>query len=262
MLVQIQGIEIFSKVDKGKLAQIEALFNAHSFEAGDEITRFGEPVDGLYLLGKGEVEVSIPDFDGIIATLEEGSSFGELSLFNPEDVASATVTVSSDGAEVLFCSRDALNRALGEDEELALSFYRASTLLVIERLKNTNQKISGEISKSVRMATRLIEEVSTAGNLGQTQDQLQSVGSTIVSNMTDIVKSLLVMKESNRAVDPAEISRLADKAKDFYYSDFPVFQSMSKQLKVIGQHLDNVNLIRSHQQVLEVEEDMSLDDLS
>ena len=78
-----------------------------------------------------------------------------MSLFNPEDVASATVTVSSDGAEVLFCSRDALNRALGEDEQLALSFYRASTLLVIERLKNTNQKISGEISKSVRMATRL-----------------------------------------------------------------------------------------------------------
>ena len=47
MPVQIQGIEIFSTVDKGKLAQIEALFNAHSFQAGDEITRFGEPVDGL-----------------------------------------------------------------------------------------------------------------------------------------------------------------------------------------------------------------------
>ena len=42
MSVQIQGIEIFSKVDKGKLAQIEALFNAHSFEAGVEITRFGK----------------------------------------------------------------------------------------------------------------------------------------------------------------------------------------------------------------------------
>lgn len=185
-----------------------------------------------------------------------------MSLFNPGDVASATVTVSSDGAEVLFCSRDALNLALGEDEQLALSFYRASTLLVTERLKNTNQKISGEISKSIKMATRLIEQVSTAGNLGQTQDPLQSVGSTIVSSMTDIVKSLLVMKKSNRAVDQTEISRLADKAKDFYYSDFPVFQSVSKQLKVIGQHLDNVNLILSHQQVLEVEEAMSLDDLS
>ncbi|HIE86825.1 MAG: hypothetical protein ABGY43_20300 [bacterium] len=70
------------------------------------------------------------------------------------------------------------------------------------------------------MATRLIEEVSTAGNLGQTQDQLQSVGSTIVSSMTDIVKSLLVMKESNPVVDPTEISRLADKVKDFYYTDY------------------------------------------
>jgi len=262
MPVQIQGIEIFSTVDRDKLAQIEALFHAHSYEAGDEIARFVEPLDGLYLLVRGKVEISILGFDGIIATLEEGSSFGELSLFNPEDVATATVTVSSGEAEVLFCSRDALNLALGEDDELALSFYRASTLLVVERLKNTNQKISGEISKSVKMAARLIEEVSTAGNLGQTQDQLHTVGSTIVSSMTDIVKSLLVMKESNRAVDPVEISRLADKAKEFYYSDFPVFQSVSSQLKLIGQHLDNVNLILSHEQVQEVDEDMSLDDLS
>ena len=80
--------------------------------------------------------------------------------------------------------------------------------------------------------------------------------------MTDIVKSLMVLKESNRAVDPAEIARLADKAKDVYYSDFHVFEKVSKQLQVIGQHLDNVNLILSHQPVLEVEEDMSLDDLS
>ena len=40
--------------------------------------------------------------------------------------------------------------------------------------------------------------------------------------MTDIVKSLLVVKESNRVVGPTEISRLADKVKDFYYSDFSI----------------------------------------
>jgi CRP-like cAMP-binding protein len=262
MAVQIQGIEIFSEVEEGKLGQIEALFITRSFEKGDEVTRFGEPVDGLYLLDKGEVEVSIPGFEGILATLKEGSSFGELSLFNPEDVASATVAVSSDTAELLFCPRDALNLALSVDEKLAASFYRGSTIMVTERLKNTNRKISGEISKSINTATRLIEEVSTAGDLGQTQDELLNVGSSIVSSMTDIVKSLLVLKESNRAVDPVEIARLADKAKDIYYSDFHVFEKVSKQLKVIGQHLDNVNLILSHQPVLEVEEDMSLDDLS
>lgn len=48
MAVRIQGIKLFSEVDEGKLGQIEALFNAYSFEAGDEITRVGGPVDGLY----------------------------------------------------------------------------------------------------------------------------------------------------------------------------------------------------------------------
>ena len=112
MAVHIQGIEIFSEVEEDKLGQIESLFITQSFEKGNKVTRFGESVDGLYLLDKGEVEVSIPGFEGVLATLKQGSSFGELSLFNPEDVASATVTVSSDTAELLFCPRDALNLAL------------------------------------------------------------------------------------------------------------------------------------------------------
>ena len=262
MAIQIHGIEIFAELADDKLSQIEALFVTRSFHRGDEVTRYGEPVDGLYLLDKGEVDVSIPGFDGVLATLKAGSSFGELSLFSPDDVASATVKVSSATAEMLFCPRDSLNLALTVDEALAASFYRGATLMVTDRLKNTTQKISGEISKSISTATRLIEEVSTAGDLGHTQDELLNVGSSIVSSMTDIVKSLLVLKESNREVDPAEIARLADKAKEVYYADFHVFEKVSKQLKVIGQHLDNVNRILSHQPVQAVEEDMDLDDLS
>ena len=262
MAIHIQNIEIFSEVDESSRDQIEALFVPQSYNRGDEITRIGEPVDGLYLLERGQVEVSLPGFSGILATLDEGASFGELSLFNPEDVASATVTVSSDNAEILFCPRDALNLALQLNEKLAAGFYRGSTLMVADRLKNTNKKISGEISISIKMATGLIEEISSAGDLGITQGELESVGSVIVSGMTDIVKKLLVLKDANRPVEPLEIAQLADKAKEIYYSDFQVFERVNKKLKTMGQHLDNVNRILSNQDVLEVDEDMSLHDLS
>lgn len=260
MALHIQEIEIFAEVEESRRDKIEALFETRSFDRGDEVTTFGEPVDGLYLLDNGEVEVSIPGYKGVLATLQEGASFGELSLFRPDDVASATVTVSSENADLLFCARDSLNLALELDDQLAAGFYRGSTLLVSDRLKKTNDKIGGEISKSIKMATDLIAEISTAGDLGQTQEEFAHAGSMIVNNMTNIVKSLLVMKEAGRSVSPMEIARVADQAREIYYSDFSVFEHVNKRLKTMGQHLDNVNRILSNQDLIEVEEDLTLDE--
>lgn len=260
MALRIQDIEIFAEVEESRRDKVEALFETRSFDRGDQVTVFGEPVDGLYLLDSGEVEVSIPGYKGVLATLQEGASFGELSLFKADDVASATVTVSSENADLLFCPRDALNLALELDEKLAAGFYRGSTLLVADRLKKTNDKIGGEISKSIKMAQDLIAEISTAGDLGQTHKEFQHAGSTIVNNMTQIVKSLLVMKESGRSVTSIEIAKVADQAKEIYYSDFSMFEQVNKRLKTLGQHLDNVNRILSNQDLVEVDEDLTLEE--
>ena len=262
MFKDIQEIEIFSKVAESKRDKIERLFSAQIYDRGETITRYGEPVEGLYLIEEGEVEVSIPGFDGVLATLDEGKSFGELSLFNPDEVASATVTVSTETAELLFCPREALNLALVVDELLAAGFYHGCTLLIADRLKKTNQKISGEISTSIKTAKSLIEEISTSGHLGQTQEEFQAAGTRIFSDMTDVVKSLIVLKESEAPVSPEEIARLADSAEKIYYSDFQVFEMVSQRLQVLGQHLDNVKRILSQQEVVEVEGDNSLRDLS
>ncbi|MCB1645801.1 MAG: cyclic nucleotide-binding domain-containing protein [Pseudomonadales bacterium] len=258
----ISSIEIFSRIDDSKKDIIQSLFTPQQCNRGTVIIHYGEPVDGLYLLDEGEVEVSIPGFSGVLATLGEGKSFGELSLFNADDRASATVTVSTDTALLNFCPREALVQALSEDEQLAAGFYYGSALLVADRLRTTNQKIGGEIATSIRMAASLIEEVSNTGNLGLAQKELQTAGSQIVSGMTEIVKNLLVMKEMNTPVPHSDIARLADRAKDIYYSEFQVFNRVHEQLKVLGQHLDNVNRILSQQEVIQVEDDLSLFDLS
>lgn len=259
---EIKDIEIFSRIDESRTDTVRGLFENRHFDKGTTLITYGQPVDGLYLLEAGEVAVSIPGFEGVLATLGEGKSFGELSLFNADDHASATVTVSSDTVEVDFCPRSALMKALEDDELLAAGFYHGSALMVADRLRTTNQKISGEIAKSIKMASSLIQEISTSGNLGMTQQELQDAGSHIVSGMTDILKKLLVMKQSGEAVSHEEISRLADRAKDIYYSEFQVFENVHKQLKVLGQHLDNVSRVLSQQEMLEVEDDLALFDLS
>ncbi len=261
MSKQIEDIEIFSQIPESRHDKLRALFDRRQVEKGTRLIEYGEAVDGLYLLEQGEVSVSIPGFSGVLATLGEGKSFGELSLFNADDRASATVTVSSGSAELNVCPRESLTRALAEDEVLAAGFYHGSALLMADRLRTTNQKISGEISKSIKTATTLIEEISTSGNLGFAQKEIQSAGSSIISRMTDILKQLLVLKQSGQPVAPEDIAELADAAKEIYYSDFQVFETVQKQLKVLGQHLDNVSRILSQQEMLEVDEDMSLLDL-
>lgn len=259
---EIKDIEIFARIDETRTGAVRRLFEARRYDKGTVILNFGGHVDGLYLLEKGEVTVSIPGFEGVLATLGEGKSFGELSLFNADDRASATVQVSTEVAEVSFCPRESLVTALANDELLAAGFYHGSALLVAERLRTTNQKISNEISKSIRMARQLVEEISTSGNLGFAQQELQDAGSHIVSGMTDILKRLLVMKETGEPVSHAEIAQLADRARQIYYSEFHVFENVHKQLKLLGQHLDNVTRILSQREILEVEDDLSLFDLS
>ncbi len=262
MTQNIREIEIFSYVHESKQDKLEALFSAQSYKQGAIIIEHGQPVNGLYLIEKGQVEVSLPGFEGVLAILEEGRSFGEMSLFNDENLASATVSVKSQTAEMLFCPRDSLANALSEDQLLAAGFYRGSAQMMTDRLRTTNNKISGEISKSIKMAGSLINEVSSSGTLGFAQEEVLAAGSTIVSGMTQILKSLLVMKQSGESVSPEDIALLADNAKEIYYSEFQVFEKVNNQLKVLGQHLDNVTRILSQQDVLAVEEDTLLMDLS
>lgn len=261
MIKDIKDIEIFSQVDDSRLSTIDELFSERQHDKGTVIIRADEPVDGLYLLEEGEVAVSISGFDGVLATLGKGTSFGELSLFNKDDKASATVTVATDTAKLNFCPRDALMAALAEDQLLAAGFYHGGALLAANRLRMTNQKISGEIAKSIKMAGALIEEISSSGNLGFAQQEIQTAGSNIISGMTDILKRLLVMKESGEPIPHEEIAHLADRAKDIYYSEFNVFEKVHKQLQTLGGHLDNVTRLLNQQEMVEVDEDMTLLDL-
>ena len=69
------------------------------------------------------------------------------------------------------------------------------------------------------------------------------------------------MKQTGEPVASEDITRLADRAKEIYYSEFQVFERVHKQLQVLGQHLDNVTRALSQQELLEVDEDMTLFDL-
>ena len=69
------------------------------------------------------------------------------------------------------------------------------------------------------------------------------------------------MKQSGEAIPHEEIAQLADSARDIYYSEFQVFEKVHTQLQTLGGHLDNVTRLLSQQEMLAVEEDMTLLDI-
>ena len=137
---KIKDIALFSMIDESCVATVQALFESREYKKGTCILEYDRPVDGLYLLERGEVGVTIPELEGELATLGEGSSFGELTLFNAIDRASATVKVSSDVAQVEFCPRQALMEALKVHPLLAAGFYHGSALLISARHQREDQR--------------------------------------------------------------------------------------------------------------------------
>lgn len=72
-----------------------------SFRKGDELIREGQANGSLFVVLDGLLHVmrTTPDREVLLGRLEEGSCFGEVSLFDPGP-ASATIRAASDGVAV------------------------------------------------------------------------------------------------------------------------------------------------------------------
>lgn len=115
--------EFFQGLSLGEVGELERISTLHSYPAGRIIYRPGEKGTALFLLKAGHVQLYHLSTDGrklIIATLEDGASFGEMILVGQRvhDCFAETITASSilslniHDLEQLFLHRPATMRAL------------------------------------------------------------------------------------------------------------------------------------------------------
>lgn len=108
--------------------------SAH-FKQNEIICRQGERNDKLYLIGSGQVKVSVKDLQGVerpLSFLSSGSSFGEMSLITGEPT-SANVTAVID-TELFTIQKEDFQRILDRYPSLPLKI----SVLLSHRLKETN----------------------------------------------------------------------------------------------------------------------------
>src|SRR5438034_11516331 len=95
------------------------------FKRGEVIVHKGDPGDTLFAILQGQVKIVLPSESGeeaLLAVLDEGEFFGELSLIDGEP-RSATI-VASEPTETLVLHRDAFFRVLNGNPDLAIHMLK------------------------------------------------------------------------------------------------------------------------------------------
>lgn len=129
---------VFAPFNSFQRKEILERFTSVGVPTDDVIIREGEPGQGLYLILGGEV--SVAKFEGgsqvHLASLKEGSVFGEISLVR-DTPTTATVTAVR-GGEFLFLSRDDFQDLVAEHPEIKEALSDLSN----ERLQEQRQALA------------------------------------------------------------------------------------------------------------------------
>lgn len=138
---QLTQIGIFRKFTRDELIDLYKIGEVRQFKTGSHAVIEGEPTRGLYIIFSGNVSVYKNDTTTgamhRIAYMEEGSAFGELSLF---DTAPRSATVVADNTCYLFSLDYLVFQKFMDDRghEFQVRFYQKCAEDLAERFRAIN----------------------------------------------------------------------------------------------------------------------------
>ena len=109
----LQEITFLADLSSEDWARVLKIVKSRVFRAGDDLIRTGDKDDSFYILTSGEVEVTIAD--KVLATIPEGSVFGEISFFDGA-LRSATIRAKTKGSAIRVTREDLDTLAAWEPE--------------------------------------------------------------------------------------------------------------------------------------------------
>jgi len=144
-LTGLTHIKIFSGVRPRLLERVLPLLRERKCDPGEIVIHAGEAGQALCIIARGHFDV-VKETAGertVIATLETGDCFGEMSLVTGEP-ASAEV-LSRDGGSILEIHRDDFPRLVGQIPALGLTLAR----ILSARLTRTSSYVIEQIRKGI-----------------------------------------------------------------------------------------------------------------
>ena len=113
-VICLQNVDVFSEIPSEQLSYLAAITEEVSYSAGEEIYKYEEPSDALYVVLDGKVRLHRDDQEILVAG--ENDSFGTWALFD-EKPRVATATASED-ARLLRIDREDFYELLSDNVQI------------------------------------------------------------------------------------------------------------------------------------------------
>lgn len=163
----LKRIPLFSAMPEAEIEILASILKSKEIEEGTFVFCEGEPGRCFFILVDGEVDIikALGSADErLLATRPEGSILGEMSLFSPEGVHTATVRARSP-LTVLEMSHADLDQLLQKSPSLAYEMMRVISLrlaeaenLTIHDLREKNQQLSQAYEELKGAQAQIIEK--------------------------------------------------------------------------------------------------------
>ncbi|XP_073942158.1 cyclic nucleotide-gated channel beta-3-like isoform X1 [Choristoneura fumiferana] len=140
----LSKVQLFRDCSDSLLRALVLQLRPVSFLPGDVVVRRGDAGHQMYIIKTGECYVMSHDENEVLATLGEGSVFGEISLLGINGMRRRTATVRSRGYSSLFAlSRNDLYGALRHHKEAArILRLRADQIIRENAARQVNQRMA------------------------------------------------------------------------------------------------------------------------
>ncbi len=132
----------FKALEEEQLRELLSFIRMKKYDTGETILRKGEPGRNLYVMVSGKVAV-MGDGDVVIAYLDKGEIFGEMSLISGAAVGATVHAVEP--SKMLYLNAEDFRRVL--DTVPSLQMYLAC--LLARRLAQTNTAMFDELSNEM-----------------------------------------------------------------------------------------------------------------
>lgn len=163
-LLFVRAVPIFTELRDDFLVRLASIMDELSFPANHRIFREGEEGRSLYIMVSGRVRVHLRSQE--LTTLEKGTCFGEMSLFDSEPRSASVTTINA--CDCLILTQQQLYEAIDETPGIAVNIIR----LLSRRIREINKE---------RNRQPLTQETTISPIF---QDALQDVTSTSNSQVT------------------------------------------------------------------------------
>ena len=135
----LRQVPIYKDFSKKEFTELEKLVHHRTYASGDFVFKNRAPGEGMYIIMKGTIKITIGTRSGderVLAELKEGDFFGELALFDNEP-RSANALATTDSKLIGFFTADLLSLQ-DRNPQMTNKIIMNLGSMLGERLRNTN----------------------------------------------------------------------------------------------------------------------------